>query len=96
MNLVKAEERAAINMPIQGTAADIVKIAMINIDQVMARKQLRSRMILQVHDELVFECPPHEEEEMRALVKKEMEQVIPLKVPLVVDMGWGENWNDAH
>ena len=53
-------------------------------------------MILQVHDELVFECPPQEEEEMRALVKKEMEQVMPLKVPLVVDMGWGENWNDAH
>ncbi len=53
-------------------------------------------MILQVHDELLFECPSEEEEEMRAIVKREMEEVMPLKVPLVVDIGWGDNWNDAH
>ena len=60
------------------------------------QRKLKSRMILQVHDELVFECFSNEEEEMRELVKKEMEEVMPLKVPLLVDMGWGENWNDAH
>ena len=53
-------------------------------------------MILQDHDELVFECPENEEQKMRALIKKEMEEVVPLKVPLVVDIGWGKNWNTAH
>ena len=92
----EAAERVAINTPVQGSAADLIKLAMINLDREIKGKNLKSRMILQVHDELVFECPPREEEEMSALVKKEMEEVIPLKVPLVVDMGWGENWNDAH
>ena len=92
----EAAERIAINSPIQGSAADLIKLAMINLDREIAQKKLNSRMILQVHDELVFECPSEEEEEMRALVKKEMEEVMPLKVPLVVDIGWGDNWNDAH
>ena len=92
----EAAERVAINTPVQGSAADLIKLAMINLDRKIRNKNLKSRMILQVHDELVFECPPQEEEEMRALVKKEMEEVMPLKVPLVVDIGWGGNWNDAH
>ena len=92
----EAAERVAINTPVQGSAADLIKLAMINLDGEIKARNLKSRMILQVHDELVFECPPQEEEKMRALVKKEMEEVMPLKVPLVVDMGWGKNWNDAH
>lgn len=92
----EAAERIAINSPVQGSAADLIKLAMINLDREIKQKHLSSKMILQVHDELVFECPPEEEEEMRALVKKEMEEVMPLKVPLVVDMGWGENWNESH
>ena len=92
----EAAERIAINSPIQGSAADLIKLAMINLDRKIAQQKLNSRMILQVHDELLFECPSEEEEKMRALVKKEMEEVMPLKVPLVVDIGWGENWNDAH
>ena len=92
----EAAERVAINTPVQGSAADLIKLAMINLDREIKARNLKSRMILQVHDELVFECPPQEEEKMCALVKKEMEEVMPLKVPLVVDMGWGKNWNDAH
>ena len=92
----EAAERVAINTPVQGSAADLIKLAMINLDREIKARNLKSRMILQVHDELVFECPPQEEEKIRALVKKEMEEVMPLKVPLVVDMGWGKNWNDAH
>ena len=89
-------ERSAINAPMQGTAADLIKIAMTDLHQRIIAQSFDAKIIMQVHDELVFECPPHEEEEMRALVKKEMEQVMTLKVPLVVDIGWGENWNDAH
>ena len=92
----EAAERIAINSPVQGSAADLIKLAMINLDREIAQKKLNSRMILQVHDELLFECPSEEEEVMRALVKKEMEEVMALKVPLVVDIGWGDNWNDAH
>lgn len=89
-------ERTAINAPIQGTAADIIKIAMININREMQRQQLRSRMILQVHDELVFDCPPQEIETMRTLVKREMEQACTLRVPLVAEVGIGDNWLEAH
>ncbi len=92
----EAAERVAINSPVQGSAADLIKLAMINLDREIKQRKLKSRMILQVHDELVFECLLNEEEEMRELVKREMEEVMPLKVPLLVDMGWGENWNDAH
>ncbi len=92
----ESAERVAINSPVQGSAADLIKLAMIQLAKKISKKKLKSRMILQVHDELVFECPEEEEQEMRALVKKEMEEVVSLKVPLVVDMGWGENWNTAH
>ena len=94
--LREAAGRVAINSPVQGSAADLIKLAMIRLAQKIRKKKLKSRMILQVHDELVFECPEEEEQEMRVLVKKEMEGVVALKVPLVVDMGWGKNWNTAH
>ena len=92
----QAAERLAVNTPLQGTAADLIKLAMINISRHLQEKKLRSKMILQVHDELVFECPNDEKEKMQKLVKQEMEGVVRLSVPLVVDMGWGKNWNDAH
>ncbi|MBT5026822.1 MAG: DNA polymerase I [Nitrospina sp.] len=92
----EAAGRVAINSPVQGSAADMIKLAMIQLAEKISQQNLESRMILQVHDELVFECPEDEEQEMRALVKQEMEGVIKLKVPLVVDMGWGKNWSAAH
>ncbi len=87
-------ERTAVNTPLQGTAADLIKIAMIRIDRELERRKLKSRMTLQVHDELVFEAPQDEVEELRSLVRKEMEEVYPLKVPLLVDIGVGRNWRD--
>ena len=87
-------ERTAVNTPLQGTAADVIKIAMIRIDRELGRRKLKSRMTLQVHDELVFEAPQAEVEELRSLVRKEMEQVYPLKVPLLVEIGVGPNWRD--
>ena len=92
----EAAERIAINSPVQGSAADLIKLAMIQLETKIRKKKLKSRMILQVHDELVFECPEEEEKTMKELVKKEMEEVVPLKVPLLVDIGWGKNWNTAH
>ena len=88
-------ERNAQNSPLQGSAADLIKLAMIHIHTAMRGRDLRSRMLLQVHDELVFEAPPEELETMRALVRKHMEQVVELRVPLVVDIGVGPNWLDA-
>ncbi|MBL7019814.1 MAG: DNA polymerase I [Nitrospinaceae bacterium] len=92
----ESAERVAINSPVQGSAADLIKLAMIQLAKKISEKKLKSIMILQVHDELVFECPEEEEQVMKALVKTEMEEVVPLKVPLVVDIGWGKNWNTAH
>lgn len=89
-------ERNAINAPIQGSAADIIKAAMIDIHAEIKRRALKSRMIIQVHDELVFDVFKSELDEMKALVKSAMENVMKLSVPLVVDMGVGENWLDAH
>jgi DNA polymerase-1 len=89
-------ERTAINTPIQGTAADLIKLAMINISNLIAKRRLRASMIMQVHDELVFEVHFNEKEEVMALVKKEMEEVIKLKVPLKVDIFSGRNWDEAH
>ncbi len=88
-------ERTAVNTPLQGTAADLIKLAMIRIDEVMRREKLETRMLLQVHDELVFEAPPGESERIARLVKQEMESVRKLDVPLVVDTGIGDNWRDA-
>jgi DNA polymerase-1 len=89
-------ERMAINAPIQGSAADLIKVAMVNIDHLLTQKNLASRLIMQVHDELVVEAPVEEKEEVMALVKKEMEEVIKLKVPLKVEIACGHNWDEAH
>jgi DNA polymerase I len=88
-------ERNAQNSPLQGSAADLIKLAMVRIHAALAGRRLRSRMLLQVHDELVFEVPPEEIEPMRTLVREHMENVVELEVPLVVDIGVGPNWLDA-
>jgi len=92
----ESAERVAINSPIQGSAADLIKVAMIHLSHKIKNMKLNSKMILQVHDELVFECPVTEKSKMESLVRKEMEGACKLSVPLVVDMGWGKNWNEAH
>jgi len=89
-------ERAAINTPIQGTAADLIKMAMINIAKRLKKENLRTKMLLQVHDELVFEVPQEELNSATKLVKDEMEGVYPLNIPLKVDISWGNNWDEAH
>ncbi len=93
--LREATERIAINSPVQGSAADLIKIAMIHLHGQLQKENLKSRMILQVHDELVFEVPPDEKKEIEKRVRKEMEGAYSLKVPLVVDMAWGVNWQEA-
>ena len=95
-NLVKAEERAAINMPIQGTAADLIKIAMINIHRKMEAGDYSSKMILQIHDELLFEGPLEEMDRLSKMVVDEMEGAMKLSVPLKVDWKIGKNWYEAH
>jgi DNA polymerase-1 len=89
-------ERNAINAPIQGSAADLIKIAMINIDAAMRKKKMRSKMILQVHDELVFDTHKDELEDLQKLVEDLMKNAIKLKVPIEVDSGHGSNWLEAH
>jgi len=89
-------ERQAINMPIQGTAADMIKVAMVRIDRALRRQRLESRMILQVHDELVFEVPATEEKKMRSLVEENMRHALELSVPIDVEIGVGKNWLEAH
>lgn len=89
-------ERTAVNTPIQGTAADLIKLAMVNIDRLLAEKGMRSRMLLQVHDELLFEVAQGELATVRKLVKREMEGAIELSVPVSVEIGTGKNWFEAH
>ncbi len=89
-------ERTAINTPIQGTAADMIKVAMIRIDRRLQEEKLQSKMIMQVHDELVFEAPEEELETLRALVAYEMANALKLDVPIKVDIGIGNNWLEAH
>jgi DNA polymerase-1 len=89
-------ERMAINTPIQGTAADLIKVAMVNIEHLLQEKNFEARLIMQVHDELVLEAPVKEKEKVMALVKTEMEEVINLKVPLKVEIAAGYNWDEAH
>ena len=89
-------ERNAINAPIQGSAADIIKVAMVRIYKRMKAEGLKSKMILQVHDELNFSVLPEEKERMERLVLEEMQGAFALKVPLIADAGWGENWLEAH
>ncbi len=91
-----AEERQAINMPIQGTAADMIKLAMIDIHREMEKRKMKSKMILQVHDELVFEAPKSELKELEATVRDKMKNALKLDVPVEVDLGTGPNWLDAH
>lgn len=90
-----AGRRIALNTPIQGTAADLMKKAMIEIWTAIAKNGLKSKMILQVHDELVFEVPDGECDRIEALVKDKMENVYDMKVPLKVHLGWGINWAEA-
>ena len=89
-------ERNAINAPIQGSAADIIKIAMVKIYDRFRKEGIRSRMILQVHDELNFSVVPEEKEKVERIVLEEMQNAYPLQVPLVADSGWGKNWLEAH
>jgi DNA polymerase-1 len=88
-------ERVAVNSPLQGTAADLIKLAMVRIARALEAAGRRSAMLLQVHDELVFECPPEEVEAVSELARREMEGACELKVPMVVDVGVGDNWRDA-
>ena len=92
----QAAERVAINMPIQGSAAELIKIAMIDIQKNIENDKLNSKMILQIHDELLFEYPLDEEEHLISMVKKSMENAMSLKVPIIVDYGFGKDWFEAH
>jgi DNA polymerase-1 len=89
-------ERNAINAPIQGAAADIIKKAMVAVDRAFEKENLKSKMVIQVHDELNFEVLKSEVDTVKQIVKKEMESAVLLKVPLEVDMGIGKNWLEAH
>ncbi len=95
-NIREAAERAAINMPIQGTAADMIKLAMVRIQQQMEKHDLESRMILQIHDELVFEVEKNALEELQSMVKEIMEGALTVDVPIQVDLGVAKDWYDAH
>ena len=95
-NIRANAERQAINMPIQGTAADMIKRAMITIDHEIAARSLGTRMLLQVHDELLFEVPKQEVDEAKTLVASLMKTALPLSVPIEVDVGVGKNWLEAH
>ncbi|MCQ2145070.1 MAG: DNA polymerase I [Bacteroidales bacterium] len=89
-------ERNAVNAPIQGTSADIIKIAMINVDRRLREADLKSRMVLQIHDELVFDAVPEEAETLKTIITEEMENVIKLSVPLTIECNYGKNWLEAH
>lgn len=95
-NLRSFGERVALNMPIQGTAADIIKAAMVRVDARMRAEQLQARLLLQVHDELIVECPAEEAETVRGILVEEMEHVVDYRVPLLVDAKIGASWAEAH
>jgi DNA polymerase-1 len=95
-NIRQYGERMAVNTPIQGTAADLIKVAMLRVHEELAREIPGARMLLQVHDELVFEVPEAQTQKAASLVSGIMERVMELEVPLVVDVGWGKNWAEAH
>ena len=92
----EAAKRMAINMPIQGTNAEMIKIAMINIQKELFSKNMKSKMLLQIHDELVFEVPSEELTNLQKIVINKMENALPLSVPIVVDCGNGKSWYEAH
>ncbi len=87
-------ERTAVNTPLQGTAADLIKLAMLRIDQVIRDRKMKSRMTLQVHDELLFDVVPEEAGELEKMVRHEMEHVAEFSVPIVAEVGVGQNWRD--
>jgi len=89
-------ERIAINTPLQGSAADLIKLAMIDVHHELKKSAWKSKMLLQVHDELVFECPVEEKENLEKMVRDKMSAAMKLSVPLIVDIGFGQNWSDAH
>ena len=91
-----ATERNAINAPIQGSAADMIKIAMTNIHRQLDLRKMKTRMLLQVHDELVFDLYAPEEKEVLPMIEEKMKTAIPLDVPIEVEMGMGRNWLEAH
>jgi DNA polymerase-1 len=95
-NIRAFAQRNAINYPIQGSAADIIKQAMVRVHEQMKKEGLQSRLIMQVHDELVFEVPEEERQRMEMLVSREMEHALPLRVPLKVEISFGRNWSEAH
>jgi DNA polymerase-1 len=95
-NVRQFAERTAMNTPIQGTAADLIKVAMVQVDKEIKERNLKSAMLLSVHDELVFETPPEELDAIKTLTKEVMEEIWELKVPLKVNIGWGKNWAEVH
>ena len=95
-NMRSFGERVALNMPIQGTAADIIKAAMVRVDARMRAEGLEAQLLLQVHDELIVECPAEEAEKVRAILIEEMEHVVDYRVPLLVDAKIGASWAEAH
>jgi len=95
-NLREAAERMAINMPVQGTSADIIKVAMVKLDEEMTKRRLKSAMLLQVHDELIFEVPEDEMDTMRQLAVKVMSEAIELSIPLKVETKTGNNWGQME
>ena len=92
----QAAERAAINAPLQGSAADIIKKAMLDIDSIICKEMPEVKMIMQVHDELVFEAPLKKQEFVETKVRNAMESAVKLSIPLLVDIGLGKNWNESH
>ena len=94
-NMRSFGERVALNMPIQGTAADVMKLAMVAVHRRLKAENLRARLVLQVHDELIVECPESEAETVAKLLTEEMENVVRLSVPLTADAHWGKNWLEA-
>ena len=92
----QAAERAAINAPLQGSAADIIKKAMLDIDELILNEMPEVRMIMQVHDELVFECPKDNADKTMDKMKDTMEQTVELNIPLIAEAAIGSNWNEAH
>lgn len=89
-------ERIAMNSPIQATAADVIKIAMLRVENRMRKEQLQSQLLLQIHDELLVETHPDEIEQVKCILQEEMENVLQLSVPLKVEVEQGKNWNEAH
>lgn len=94
-NIRQGAERIALNTPIQGTAADLIKLAMIHVHQVLKERYPQANLLLQVHDELIIECPEEIASDVAALISKEMEQVASLSVPLIAEAKWGKSWYDA-